>query len=194
MWCRVIFLLTLQLFIRTKESCAQSEVLQAKILAYIASENKGSRGATFLSKTVTSSLFGQKSVSKENELREVGSLEILNSLDSVCKEKAKLFEWDIHNPTFFLLSADSFNKQFDYDSQKIVEIKCRLFKRKKVIKEANASNTYITTSPIVTFKNFALIYVRSVRGLTLGSSCLYVFETDEKQNIELKKKAYCYTH
>ncbi|MVZ63776.1 hypothetical protein [Sphingobacterium humi] len=190
-------LLILQINIFTQISYAQSGILENKVIEFVIAENKNESDSIYLSQKTLRSLFAFQLEHRKHELSDIISNEELDSLENICNKKSELFIWHNTIPNCITLPENRFIIQFDYDTQRIVKRKkCTLFKKNNevIIKEASTNNLYIKTSPIIEYKNYLLIKVNCSKGLTYGSSCLYIFERNENQDIKLKQKAYCYLH
>jgi len=191
------FLLAIIFFIGINKNCySQDSLIKSRILEYISNDSKRTGDTVFISNQVMNTMGISESSYDNKELLELLSYEDMILLEKNCKNEAQIFEWGNIKGDFVILDEDSLSRLFDYNTIEIVRLKKSfLSKRKKVIvKRRKLTYTYIRTSPIVRYNDLLFVFVSSNIALNIGGSCIYVFEINKENLINLKKIVNCYLY
>ncbi|MFM1755081.1 MAG: hypothetical protein RLZZ236_2020 [Bacteroidota bacterium] len=120
---------------------------------------------------------------------------VFDSIVINCKLYSKIAVWPQNISNVIVLSLDSFNAFFDYSTERIVRKKkgkCFIQKSNEiVVKEADYSNIYITTSPPIFVNDYCLIFISAKTGNTSGSECLYLYKFDKINGWSIVKSISC---
>jgi hypothetical protein len=191
------FLLIIIILLGRNENCySQDSLIKTRILESICNDSKRTGDTVLVCNQVMNTIFFTESSYRNPELLELLSHEEMILLEKNCENEAQLFEWGDIKGDFVILDEDSLRTLFDYNTHDIFRLKKSFLSKRKIVivKPKKLTYTYIHTSPIVRYDDLFFVFVSSNISMGNGSSCIYVFEINKENIINIKKIVNCYLH
>lgn len=173
------------------------DVLKAKTFIEFYFSTLHSKGKIILDERPLTSIF-EDHFRKEQAYQDLKDYFLYETLDSIIKCNKRIsrkFRWrrDISNAV--VLPSDSVKIVFDYNTMTIVREQpdFSFFRsvKKVVVKEADFSNLYITTSVPIFINEYYIVRVSKVVASLDGEECLYLCKTTSSGGWELVVKVDC---